>query len=123
MKTDKQLAPSPSRGRAGEGAALARAWTSVGLIPVAFLVAFAVGQGLYALLGYKPEDAVVPLWVGLVANVPGILLFLLPCAAAVRYGSRARSEGRPAGVLPAALGAVLGIWMVVLATVTLVSGS
>lgn len=123
MTTDKQLTPTPSRDRARAGTSLARAWTAVGLVPVAFLIAFGLGQGLYAVLGYLPEDAVVPLWVSLVANVPGILLFLVPCVAAVRYGTRAWAEGRRQGWLPAALGAILGVWMVVMGTVTLVAGA
>jgi hypothetical protein len=92
------------------------------LIPVAFVLAFAVGEGLYALLGYKPEEAAEPLWVALVAGVPAIALFLAPCAAAVWFGSRARADGRRAALLPVVVGAVLGLWMLIINTVSLLAG-
>jgi hypothetical protein len=101
---------------------LTLAWVAVALIPVAFILAFAVGEGLYALLGYKPEDATEPLWVALVAGVPAIVLFLVPCAAAVRYGNRARLEGHRVALVPLVIGAVLGLWMVLINTVTLFAG-
>lgn len=70
---------------------LSRAWTAVALIPVTFMVAFAIGEGSYAALGYQPEDATEPVWVALVAGVPAIAVFLVPCCAAVLYGNRARA--------------------------------
>jgi len=81
---------------------------------VAFVAAFAIGEGLYALLGYKPEDATEPLWVMFVAAVPAIVLFLVPCVAAVWYGNRARAQGRHVALLPMVIGAVLGAWMVII---------
>lgn len=89
---------------------------------MSFVLAFVVGEGLYALLGSEPDDATEPLWVALVAGVPAIALFLVPCAAAVWFGNRARAEGHRAGLLPLVVGAVLGLWMLVMNTVSLFAG-
>src|SRR6476661_176152 len=107
MTTTNQIPPVGTPGRDRRSTNLTRAWIAVASIPVAFVVAFAVGEGLYALLGYKPEDATEPLWVMLVAAVPAIVLFLVPCVAAVWYGNRARAQGRHAALLPMVIGAVL----------------
>ena len=96
------------------------AWVAVASTPVTFFLAFALGEGVYALLGYQPEDANEPWWVALVAGVPAIALFLVPCVAAVWFGNRARVQGRRAALLPMAVGAVLGLWMVVMNVVSLV---
>ena len=69
-----------------------RAWIAVALIPIFFILAFAVGQGLYTLMGYLPEEAGIPMWVDLVATVPTIAVFLVPCTAAVLYGRRVNSH-------------------------------
>lgn len=118
MTTTNQTPPVGTSGRDRRSTSLTRAWIAIATIPVAFIVAFVVGEGLYALLGYKPEDATEPLWVALVAGVPAIVLFLVPCVAAVRYGNRARVEGHRAAVVPLVIGAVLGLWMVVINAVS-----
>lgn len=122
MTTIKRRPTAGAPDRGGQSTNLKRSWTSVALIPVGFFLAFAVGEGLYALLGYQPEDATEPLWVALVAGVPAITLFLIPCAAAVWYGNRARAEGHRAALLPVGVGAVLGLWMLVMNTVSLFAG-
>lgn len=122
MTTAKHIPPVGARSSGGRSTNLTRSWIGVALIPVAFVLAFAVGEGLYALLGYKPEDATEPLWVALVAGVPAIVLFLVPCTAAVWYGNKARAEGHRAALLPLAVGAVLGLWMLVMNTVSLFAG-
>ncbi|GAA2161569.1 hypothetical protein GCM10009845_11790 [Pedococcus bigeumensis] len=122
MTTAKHVPPVKAPSSGGQVTNLRRAWIAVALIPVAFVLAFAVGEGLYTLLGYQPEDATEPLWVALVAGVPAIVLFLVPCAAAVWYGNKARVEGHRAGLVPLAAGAALGLWMVVMNTVSLFAG-
>jgi hypothetical protein len=122
MTTDEHIPPVGAHSSGGRSKNLTRSWIAVALIPVAFVLAFVVGEGLYALLGYKPEDATEPLWVLLVAGVPAIVLFLVPCVAAVWYGNKARVEGHRAAVLPLVVGAVLGLWMLVMNTVSLFAG-
>lgn len=120
MTTAKQIPPAGARSDVGRIGDLTRSWIAVVLIPVAFVLAFAVGEGLYALLGYRPEDANEPFWVALVAGVPAIVLFLAPCAAAVRYGSKARAQGHRAAWIPVVVGAALGLWMLIGNAVSLV---
>jgi hypothetical protein len=119
MTTAKHIPSVSARSGGGRSTSLTRSWIAVALIPVAFVLAFAVGEGLYALLGFQPEDAPEPLWVALVAGVPAIVLFLIPCAAAVWYGNKARVEGHRAALLPLVVGAVLGLWMLVMNAVSL----
>ena len=111
----------PPRGALQPRTDLVRAWVSLALIPVAFIVAFAVGEGLYALLGYKPEEGTEPLWVALAAGIPALLLFLVPCVAAAVYGNRARLQGHRAGIIAIAVGSAVGLWMLVSNTVQLVA--
>ena len=122
MTTTRRSPPAGAHGAGGRSTNLTRSWIAVASIPVAFIAAFAVGEGLYALLGYQPEDATEPLWVALAAGVPAVALFLVPCAAAVWYGTKARAEGSRAALLPVVTGAVLGLWMVVMNIVALVAG-
>lgn len=113
--------PSSSRST-GEGprssTPLARAWVSVALVPVFFLVAFAAAQGIYALTGYDPSaGATPPLWADVAAGLPALLILLLPCAAAVAYGLRAYREGARSGLVPVVLAALVaagGVLLVVL---------
>ncbi len=102
------------------GAFLVRAWIAVALIPVFFILSFAVAQVLYSAMGYLPENT-VPLWVDLVASISALVVFLLPCAAAVLYGRRADRAGDRRGLLPLALGALASVALLVLTVVTIVS--
>lgn len=121
MATADHVPPSGALPGSGRTADLTRAWVFVALIPVAFMLAFALGEGLYAVLGYKPEEGIEPLWVALAAGAPATALFLVPCVAAVVYGNRARALGRRAGLVPLAVGGVLGLWMLVTTVVSLIA--
>ncbi|OLP48805.1 hypothetical protein BJM39_31385 [Salmonella enterica subsp. enterica serovar Javiana] len=119
MTTTNRTPPTGTQRSPRGSTDLSRAWLAVASIPIVFFLAFALGEGLYALLGYQPEDATEPWWVALAAGVPAIALFLVPCVAAVWFGNRARTQGRRVAVLPMAVGAVLGLWMVVMNVVSL----
>lgn len=94
---------------------LARAWASVLLVPVFFFVAFAAAQGIYALTGYDPSTgATPPLWADLAAGLPSLAILLVPCIAGVFYGRRAAQAGIRAGLVPAAIAALLGLGAVLL---------
>jgi len=67
----------------------------VALIPVFFFLGFAVGEVLYAVLGYKPENDDAPLWADLVASLAVLAVTLVPCIGAVMYGRRAGRAPRP----------------------------
>ena len=66
---------------------VARVVDGVALIPVFFL-GFAVGEVLYAVLGYKPENDDAPLWADLIASLAVLAVTLVPCIGAVMYGRR-----------------------------------
>lgn len=79
------------------GGSLGRAWIAVALIPVFLVLTAVVGEGLYRLMGYLPYNT-YPLWVDLVASISSLVVFLVPCAAAVLYGRRAKSGSSQSGV-------------------------
>lgn len=97
---------------------LRRAWAGVALVPLFFFVAFAVGEGIYALMGYKPEDADAPVWAVVGASALVLLVVLIPCMAAVYFGRRAIKDGDRRGVFPAVIGAVAAVGWVVLTIVS-----
>lgn len=101
-------------GTSSNGDLLVRAWTGLALIPVFFLMGFAVGEVLYAVLGYKPENADAPLGVDLVASLAALAVTLVPCVGAVIWGRRASEAGRHGARVPMVLGALVGAALVIL---------
>lgn len=97
---------------------LRRAWAGVALVPLFFFVAFAVGEGVYALMGYQPENADAPIWAVVGASALAVLVVLIPCVAAVYFGRRAIKGGDRRGVFPAVIGAVAAVGWVVLTIVS-----
>lgn len=61
MSTSQVQRP-PERTPRESGRWLGRAWTALALVPVFFFIGFAIGEGMYALLGYKPENANALVW-------------------------------------------------------------
>jgi len=81
---------------------------AVALIPIGFGAIQVIGPLIAEALGYDPAGS-VPYWVGLVgwlATVP--VSVLLPAAVAIRYGLRARRQGRGAGYIAALIGGTIG---------------
>lgn len=117
MSTDQLKRPSHRAAREPEPW-LGRAWAAVATTPLFFAIAFAVGEGMYALLGYKPENADAPVWAVVVALVPVLVVALLPCAAAVFSGRRAIAGGDRRARLPLGLGVLIGVGLL---TLTIVS--
>jgi len=104
---------SPATGSVGGAISAGRrplrfAWISVGLIPVAFIVAMFIGDGLLTVQGYESEpDEFPPLGVALRAALPAGLVMMAPAATAVVFGVRAHRDGTPAGIIPALVGIVV----------------
>jgi hypothetical protein len=113
-----QLQRPPARTPGESGRWLGRAWTAVVLVPVFFFIGFAVGEGMYALMGYEPANADAPVWVDLVALTPAIVAVLIPCAAAVFFGRRATKGGDRRGMVPLIIGVIAGIGLLVLTIVS-----
>lgn len=81
------------------------AWISVALIPVAFVAAMLIGEGLISLQGYESgADQFPPLGVTLLAAIPAGLVMSTPAVAAVVFGFRARRHGASTGIIPAVIG-------------------
>jgi hypothetical protein len=110
--------PHPA-GHSSRANLVARAWTAVALIPVFFFVGFAVGEMLYAILGYKPENDDASLGVDLVTSLAVLAVTLVPCIAAVIYGRRANPAGRPSARAPMTIGALAGAALVILTALNL----
>ena len=100
---------------------LGRAWIAVVLIPLFFFISFALSYLLYDLFGYKPEDNNAPLWVDLVVTIVAVVIFLVPCVAAVIYGRRASRSGDRRGLFPLSIGVVAAGALTVLTVVTTVA--
>ena len=104
---------SPATGRTGGAAPDGRrplkfAWISVALIPVAFIAAMFIGEGLLTLQGFDPEaEEFPPLGVALRAAIPAGLVMIAPAVAAVVFGFRARKRGAGTGIVPAVIGIVV----------------
>lgn len=99
---------------------LGRAWISTALVPVFFFLSFLAQTGIYVLTGHDPSTGdLPPLWANLAAGIPGLAILLVPCIAGVVYGWRAVRAGVRAGLVPAALAALLGVGAVVLTVANL----
>ena len=113
-----QVERPPARTPRKSTAWLGRAWAAVALVPVFFFIAFAVGEAMYALLGYKPENADSPVWVDVVALVPVVVIVMIPCAAAALFGRHANRSGDRRGVYPLLIGVIAGVGALVLTVVS-----
>jgi hypothetical protein len=74
--------------------ALHQAWWSLLLFPVSFVVAFVVGEGIPAWLGYsQPALDSTPWWVITVAVVPALLIFAAPFLVTAHFSGKAVAGG------------------------------
>jgi hypothetical protein len=88
------------------------AWVFVALTVPAFVAAMLIGEGLLTQAGYTSED-IVPFDVMVRSAGPALLVLLAPPAGAIWYGLRARREGSPNGFIPAVVGTVIAVAVVV----------
>ena len=83
----------------------ARSWWSLALLPVAFVAAFVVGEGLFALYGYEVHGEQAPPWWAVAgAALPALAVFAVPMALALHFGRRALLAGDEGAKLPMAIG-------------------
>ena len=85
-----------------------RSWIAVALIPVFLFVAILIGYLIYGVFGYVPEDLDVPDWVELIVGVVTLAVFLIPCVGAVFYGWIANKAHDRRGLVPLAIGGIVG---------------
>jgi F0F1-type ATP synthase assembly protein I len=95
----------------------------VALVPVAFVAAMLVGEGVGSLLGYESGTAAWPsVEVFLLAGLPATVIGLAPALFAVVNGRRAEREGEPQGLVPTVIGAVVALYWVAAPVLTGVVG-
>ena len=78
------------------------AWACLAASPVAFGLAFVVGEGTSALLGYE-GTGIPPWWVVTVTLLLALVVFSVPAALATWFWRRARARGDDRGMLPAVI--------------------
>ena len=83
-------------------------WSFVALIPVAFALALAVGEGLLSAFGYAVDDT-IPFGVVAASAGPALLLMASAPVAAAWYGFKARREGVRRAIVPALIGLVVAV--------------
>lgn len=101
---------------------LRRAWVGVALVPVAFVVAMLVGDGVGSLLGHESGSVDPTLEVFLLAGLPATVIGLAPAVFALVNGRRAEREGEPQGLVPTVIGAVVALYWVATPVLTGVVG-
>ena len=87
-----------------------RAWVCVALIPVFAPLAYGAAVGVYSLLGYQVGVDDAPPWADRLTGLAGFVTLALPCALAIRYGNEARRGADRRGLMPLALGLIVGVW-------------
>lgn len=96
------------------------AWISVAVIPVAFVAAMVLGEGLLSLQGYDPgSEEPAPSQAVLLAGIPALLVMVAPTIPAILFGVRANRQGVAGGRIPAVIGAVVAAGAVLTNTLPL----
>jgi hypothetical protein len=78
------------------------AWVCLAASPVAFVVAFVVGEGTSTVLGYD-GTGIAPWWILLVTLVLALTVFCVPAALATWFWQRALARGDDRGKVPAVI--------------------
>ncbi len=99
-------------------ALLRRAWWALAAIPLGFLAAMAVGEGVMSAMGYRPGFDNPPLVQDLTIALVALVVFLVAPVLALWWGIRAYRRGRRIAVVPVGVAAVVGLAMTVLSLVT-----
>lgn len=93
-----------------------RAWWSLALFPVSFVLAFVIGEWLFSVL---TEDETNPaVWEVLASGLPAVAVLVLPGLLSVHQGWQARRLGRRDGLVPAMVGGGLALGVVALNAVS-----
>ena len=100
MSTD---ANQPTEGKLQQGT---RAWLSLLLLPVSFIVAMVAGEGIASLV-VKSEVETAPIWLMIVVLVVAVAIFALPLIFTARYSKRAVAAGESRARLPLIMGLIV----------------
>jgi len=92
-------------------------------MPVAFVAAMFIGDGLLTMQGYESGSAEsVPVGVALKAGIPATLVLIAPAVTAMLFGFRSRRRGASNGMIPAVIGIVVGGYVVLMSIPVLIFG-
>lgn len=97
-----------------------QAWWSLAFIPLAFVAAFIIGEGLLGLVNHDPND--IQPWQVAVASIPALVVFAAPGVIALLRGMAARRLGHARGWIPAAVGGGVAIAFTLLNLLSLLLG-
>ena len=122
MSATAPTSPTSGLPYAGARRHLRHAWVGVALVPVAFVVAMLVGDGVGSLLGHESGSVDPTLEVFLLAGLPATVIALAPAVFALVNGRRAEREGEPQGLVPTVIGAVVALYWVATPVLTGVVG-
>lgn len=100
MSTD---ANQPTKGKMQQGS---RAWLTLLLLPVSFLVAMVAGEGIASLV-VKSEADTAPIWLMIVVLVVAVAIFALPLIFTARYSKRGVAAGESGAKLPLIMGLIV----------------
>jgi uncharacterized membrane protein YhaH (DUF805 family) len=96
-----------------------RAWWSLILLPVGFVAAFVVGEGIPAWMGHDSAVTTPPWWVMALALVAALVVFALPLLVTALFSRRAATANEPGAWTPLIVSAsIVGAF----AVINLVSG-
>jgi hypothetical protein len=84
------------------------AWVCLAAAPVAFILAFVVGEGIATAMSVE-EGTTPPVWVAVLVLLAAVAVFAVPVALAWRFANRARSRGDDRGRVPAIVLSVLAL--------------
>lgn len=83
-----------------------RAWLTLLLLPVSFIVAMVAGEGIASLV-VKSETDTAPIWLMIVVLVVAVAIFALPLIFTARYSKRAVAAGETGARLPLIMGLIV----------------
>lgn len=86
-------------------------WSLLGFVP-SFFLAFLVGEGLIAAMGYPVGDTSPPWGLAVAATVPALIVFVLPAGAAIHFGRQAVRRGDRRARVPMTIAVVLAVGFV-----------
>lgn len=97
------LPTSPARDSAARNDRDVRsAWVCLAASPLAFVLAFVVGEGISSALGHQ-GDRVAPWWIATVTLVVSVAVFCVPAVLATRFWRRAAARGDTRAMVPAVI--------------------
>ena len=91
-----------------------RAWWSLILLPVGFVAAFVVGEGIPAWMGHDSAIARPPLWVMALAFIAALIVIALPLLVTRVFSRRAAAANEPGAWLPLMVsGSIVGAFALI----------